>query len=203
MLPTPAGPNPNDSLEEIVMASKALPCPTVLRQLLRYEPETGKLFWRKRSSAWFEDGQKSSSHRAAVWNAKYAGKEAFTPVGTHGYKNGSVFNVSILAHRAIWAMVTGAWPARQIDHINGIKTDNALSNLRHVENSENSKNRCVYSLNKTGKMGVHKIDGKWRAQIGLNYKTVSLGRFDSFEEALRARETAEIKYGFHENHGRA
>jgi hypothetical protein len=77
---------------------KALPSPEVLRQLLRYEPETGKLFWLPRSEHWFRaTSGRSAIHACANWNARYAEREAFTSVDQNGYRVGTVLNVHYLS----------------------------------------------------------------------------------------------------------
>ncbi len=187
------------------MAKKPLPSPEVLRQLLRYEPETGKLFWKERSPKWFKDGQKSASHNAAVWNVKYSHKEAFTAIASHGYRTGAIFDRKYLAHRVAWAIETGMWPREEIDHIDGDRLNNTFGNLREATSSDNSRNLKRFSNNTSGVTGVmwDKVKSKWVAQIYLGQgKTKWLGSFSSVEEAAAARAAANIKFGYHENHGR-
>lgn len=90
------------------MAKKALPCPTLLRQLLRYEPETGKLFYRSAAPWMFTDGPKlSAAMRCSRWNKNHAGKQAFNMVYPIGYLVGAVFQQKIYAHLAAWAVMHG------------------------------------------------------------------------------------------------
>ncbi len=186
------------------MAKKPLPTPDELRQLLRYEPETGKLFWKDRTPDMFRDG----AHRAAWvckrWNTKYAGREAFTTDNCNGYKIGGIENKSYLAHRVIWAMTSGKWPEADIDHINGDRRDNRLINLREVSRSENLRNMRRLDTNTSGRTGVYRDRAreKWMAYIQNDGKLVNLGRFDAFEDAVKAREQAEMRFGYHPNHGR-
>ena len=181
------------------MAAKALPSPEVLRQLLQYEPDTGKLFWRVRSSEMFK-----AERDATAWNNKNAGNEAFITLQSAGYRMGYVFQRGILAHRAAWAIAYGSWPDGEVDHINGIRTDNRLCNLRDVCPNENRQNQRMPATNTSGVMGVtwSKEKGKWQAQIMVGRKHKNLGRFEVFNDAVSARKAAEEKYGFHENHGR-
>jgi hypothetical protein len=76
--------------------------------------------------------------------------------------------------------------------------------LRDVSNQENQRNKSRQSRNTSGVTGVHwhKRDKKWIARIKVDKKDLYIGMFDTFEEAVAARKEAEIKYGFHENHGR-
>jgi hypothetical protein len=83
-----------------------------------------------------------------------------------------------------------------IDHINNVKTDNRLENLRWCNQSENSMNRKISSNNKTGYKGVSfdKLNNKWCAHIMINRKYKKLGRFASIEDAINARKEASTKY---------
>jgi hypothetical protein len=168
-----------------------------LRSVLRCEPETGKLYWMPRPSELFPD-----KRSANVWNARYAGREAFTAACGDGYRRGTVFYTNLKAHRVIWALVHGEWPADQIDHINGDPSDNRICNLRSVSNAENSRNSARPINNTSGVRGVywHQSKNKWRARIGKN---ISLGYFADFDEAVAARKAAEAERGYHPNHGRA
>ena len=63
------------------MANKPIPSPEALRQLLSYDPKTGKLFWKERGPEWFRDTEgRTAQHACKNWNARYAGEEAFTSV---------------------------------------------------------------------------------------------------------------------------
>ncbi len=181
-----------------------LPSPETLRKLLRYEPETGKLFWRERGIDWFEDGGHTAQHNMRSWNSRYAGKEALTAVNTDGYRRGTIFGTRYYAHRIIWTIVHGEWPQDELDHINGNPSDNRLENLRVVTHQENGRNQKLYCSNTSGVVGVswHKRDETWRAEIKVDGKKIHLGYFDSFDDAVAARAAAEIELGFHANHGR-
>ena len=146
------------------------------------------------------------SGRARYGNTKYAGREAISAVDRSlGYKKGSIFNAKCYAHRVIWAMQTGEWPADDIDHINGDRADNRWENLRAVERKDNARNAKRRSTNTSGMMGVqwHPALGKWRARIMVDGRSIALGCYHSLEDACAARKSAERRYGFHENHGRA
>lgn len=89
------------------------------------------------------------------------------------------------------------------DHISGDTLDNRSKNLRAVTSQENSKN-CKKGINNTtGRLGVSVTPkGKFRAYINVGSKQIHLGHFELYEDAVLAREDAEILYGFHKNHGR-
>jgi len=184
------------------MAAKALPAQDVLLQLLSYDPETGKLYWRERGPGRFRDGFHSAATQARQWNGKNAGKEAFTAVNA-GYRYGAVGDVNFLAHRVIWKMSTGLEPD-QIDHIDGDRQNNRFCNLRNVSETANKRNMCIPRHNTSGIIGVSKdARGGWEAHITLGNRKKSLGRFLAFDEAVAARKSAEVVHGFHENHGRS
>lgn len=172
--------------------------PELLRKLLCYEPETGKLFWRERASDLF-----LTKRAASVWNARYAGQEALT-CSLRGYKYGRLFNQSLAAHRAAWTIFHGEWPDH-VDHINGCRHDNRISNLRSVDRTENNRNACRPKSNKSGVVGVcfDRTIKRWNARIGVNGKSKFLGNFDEKSSAIAARRAAEVQYGYHPNHGRA
>lgn len=171
--------------------------------LLRYEPETGLLFWKERPVEMFTGGEYAPERRAASWNSRYAGKQAFTSIASHGYREGDIDGVRYLAHRIIWAMCHGAFPVRHIDHIDGDKLNNRIANLRDVPQAVNTRNAVGKSNNTSGATGVNwrASRGKWRARIMVNYQERTIGHFDTFEEAVAAREAEAERLGFTERHG--
>lgn len=166
-------------------------------RLLRYEPETGKLYWLPRPTEMFK-----SEGDARRWHSNFCGKEALTAVH-QGYRAGGVLGQHVRAHRAAWAIVHGKWPDHQIDHINGVRDDNRLVNLREASHVENGHNMKLFATNTSGVNGVgwarrHK---KWRADMKLNGKYILIGLFDTKEAAAAARAAANEKYGFTARHG--
>lgn len=178
------------------MAKRQLPSPEVLRQLLSYDPETGKLFWKERGPEWFEASPtRSADHVRALWNARYAGKEAFTAASgpTRGYRGGCVLGISMQAHRVAWAIHYGEWPAALIDHINGDGADNREVNMRPATQKQNCMNRRSRSGSSSKYLGVDwaASSKKWRAQIKPVGKPGKyLGLFQCEVEAARAYDAA-------------
>lgn len=175
------------------------PTPEQLRKLLRYEPETGKLFWLPRPESMF-----SNLRYYKAWNTTWANKEAFTCCDTPGYKKGKVLGYDVSLHRVACALYYGYWPEEQIDHINGDRTDNRISNLRCVSQTENMRNKKRYLTNTSGHTGVSwsKAQNAWKASICVDQKTTHLGYFTNIEDAAAARKAAEEGHGFTERHGK-
>lgn len=177
--------------------------PTLLRRLLRYEPDSGKLFWLQRTPDLFIAGFHSAATQCARWNSRHAGNEAFTCWVLSGYPHTTIFGRTYHAHRVIFALVTSEWPEHDVDHINGNRGDNRWRNLRSVTHVTNSRNAAISTRNSTGATGVHRHrETDWTARIGVGGKTLYLGVFRTFEAALASRKAAERQYGFHPNHGR-
>lgn len=107
------------------------------------------------------------------------------------YREVRVDCVAILEHRIVWAMANGRWPVDEIDHINGVKDDNRIENLREASSAQNSQNITkARSDNKTGLLGVsyyknHKTK-PYKADCRINGVTVYLGRFNTPEKAHEA-----------------
>jgi hypothetical protein len=174
------------------------PTPELLRKLLRYEPETGKLFWLPRPESMFP-----APRDCNAWNTRQANKEAFTATGAHGYRVGAVFNRNYRLHRVAYAIYHGYWPKKAIDHINGDVADNRIANLRDVTMAVNMKNQKIRSTNTSGYNGVsfHGKTGKWRATIKVGHKSKHLGLYSNIEDAVAARKAADKQNGFTERHG--
>jgi hypothetical protein len=163
--------------------SKELPCPDILRNLLRYEPDTGKLFWLPRHQGFFDQ-----SRHWLAWNTRYSGMEAFTTINDNGYCQGDIFNRKHAAHRVAWAIFYGESAQGPVDHINGIRSDNRIENLRLASPMENSRN-CASARGSSSRfLGVswHKGNKKWSAQIRVNRCQKHLGYFKDEESAAAA-----------------
>lgn len=109
-------------------------------------------------------------------------------VNCRGYHSIWINGLQFYAHRLAWAMSYGEWPASDIDHINQNKSDNRICNLRQASRSENMFNRGRNKNNTSGIKGVVfcKQTGKWRAQVMIDRKAVSIGRFVTKDEAAEA-----------------
>jgi hypothetical protein len=171
------------------MASKALPSQEVLRQLLDYDPETGKLFWLPRG-----ESTGTSESEARRWNPRYAGKEAGF-IDPWKYVRIRVGHEAFLAHRIIWVLFYGEEPSGMIDHANGARSDNRICNLRVASAVQNCMNASRYKNNTSGLKGVCKVksSGKWRATIQANKAKTYLGDFKTKEEAHAAYRAAAVK----------
>ncbi len=185
-----------------ISADPPIPLP-LMQQLLRLDPDAGKLYWRERPIHMFKPSFHRAETRCRMWNSRYAGTEAFT-AKSKGYCVGRLSKKTVRAHHVVFALHHGRWPAGQIDHQDGDRSNNKPSNLREVNAAENGRNTKTRADNTSGRVGVYfdKRNGRWFAAIGVNRKFLHLGTFADPEAAAKAREAAEIKYGFHENHGR-
>ena len=150
--------------------------PKLLHELFEYRPD-GKLVRRLTLSG----------------NAK-AGEVAGTIDGK-GYLRVSIKKRVCLVHRIIWTMVHGSCPP-MLDHINGDKLDNRIENLRPCTNEQNQQNAGRLQSNTTGVKGVdwQHARKRYRARIHVERKRVTLGYFDTLEEAATAIKEARSAY---------
>ena len=102
------------------------------------------------------------------------------------------------AHRVVWLYFHGQWPNNDCDHINRIKDDNRIQNLRDITRSQNKQNQLVTRVSKSGIKGVCWVAkiGRWQAEITHQGKSYILGRFVDIEDAAKAYKAAAKK--FHE-----
>lgn len=146
-----------------------------LKELLRYDPLTGTFTW------------------IISRGTKKAGSVAGSP--TLGYTYIEIDKKKYKASRLAWLYIYGTHPSLDIDHINRIRNDDRIENLREVSKSENMKNCAMKSNNTSGFIGVTfaKDIGKWRASIRKDRKGISLGCFDTPEEAHEAYRKASFE----------
>jgi hypothetical protein len=173
------------------MRINPLPPADYLRQRLRHEPDTGRLYWL------------DCETMPKTWRTRYAGREAFTCIKPTGYRMGRIDHKAYQAHRVIWALHHGEDPAGEIDHINRDRCDNRIENLRVVSHQENHRNTGLRKNNTSGAMGVSwfAASRKWSAYLMADGVKKHLGYFHERDDAVAARKAAEAEYGFHANHG--
>ena len=147
-----------------------------VRRLLDYDPDTGVFRWREHS------------------NVNYVGAVAGCSMGS-GYRRLGIAGKRYYEHRLAWLYVHGVWPTNQIDHINNVKDDNRICNLREATVSQNHANKSKYKgeLLKGVKKHYH---GKFSARIQVNNKEQYLGIYDTEEQAHAAYcEAAQKEFG--------
>lgn len=139
-----------------------------IKEILRYEPDTGKFFWVK-----------------TVGPAK-KGTEA-GGLNNHGYVRIRVFGKKVFAHRLAWLFSYGEWPTDELDHVNAIRDDNRINNLRVADRSKNS-HRAKKTLSSSGFRGVYEhpqkmhTEKRWMARASRKH----IGLYSSPEEAYKA-----------------
>lgn len=180
----------------MVSASDLTHCQLV--EALSYDAETGVFTWRERPLIAFAD-----EHHGRIWNIRFAGKPAGA-VGVAGYVYISLGKFRYRAHRLAWLYVHGEWPKGEIDHANHDRADNRLANLEAATPTQNRRNQTIRKSNRFGITGVTwcENDQVWKPNITVNYRMINLGRERDFFEACCIRKSAEVRYGFHENHGK-
>lgn len=151
-----------------------------LKELLRYEPETGKLYW-------------IAGHCRKIRPGAEAGKS-----GTN-YLKVAVDKTQLKVHRVAWVLAHGRWPPHYLDHIDGNRKNNILSNLREATRSENGQNqRRPSRRNKCGSLGVSyhnnpAAKNPWIAQIAINGEKKYLGSFATEADASKAYLAAKVE----------
>ena len=142
-----------------------------LKEVLDYDPETGEFWWRRND---FKAGS----------------------TGNDGYVSIPVYGKTYKAHRLAWLYVYGYFPENQVDHINRVRGDNRVVNLREVSQSCNMRNKAGHSGSASGVKGILKRGDKWGAHIGVGDRNINLGTFLTKLGAAKARVAAEIEHGF-------
>lgn len=146
--------------------------PEQIRTLLDLNVETGELRWT-----------------AAASQGRLTQRIAGSLAG-NGYWQIKTGKVCYLAHRIVWAIVHGEWPEKDIDHIDGNRANNALSNLRLVTKAQNMQNLAVTGKNTASGIAgaIHRPANqrrreKWEAKIRVNGVLRHLGSFDDPQKA--------------------
>lgn len=156
-----------------------------VKKLLDYNPETGEFRHKKRAIEHF-----STDHHMRTWNTRFAGKATGT-ISAHGYVFLSINSKLYTGHRIAFLIMNGYLP-EQVDHINGNRSDNRISNLRPASNNKNQWNTKAKKGTKIGLKGVSearsrkgKLEG-YRARLTHNGKTYYLGVYSTPEKASEA-----------------
>lgn len=140
----------------------------ILKSILSYDKDTGVFAWK-------------ISPNVKVHVGDVAGRNQY-----HGYRE-IWYNYKVYkAHRLAWLYEYGEWPPNQIDHINGIKNDNRIKNLRLATPRENSLNKKCH---RQGHLVGARFDARrnrWQAHIVINGKWVHIGMFATEQEASAA-----------------
>lgn len=154
----------------------------ILRTLVCYDPETGQ-FTRLAAPS------RAAGKRAGTLAAPYRNSNGYTLISL-----GRRWRCR--AHHLAWLYMTGEWPILDIDHINGIRSDNRWANLRAATRSQNLQNAGIRSDNTSGVKGVcfDKARQKWLAQIAVGGRRMVLGRFVSKDDAARAYSEAASRF---------
>lgn len=166
-------------------ADEAIALRERIMDVIKYNPSTGLFMWKKRPNSRCHEG----------W---FAGSKC-----SAGYTQVCVFGNRMTGHQVAWLIYYGSVPRYEIDHKNRDKSDNRISNLRDISHIKNSRNRNRSKLNTSGYTGVYfsKSENKWNASIHVDYRKINLGRFSTREEAIVARQQAELKHGFSQDSG--
>jgi hypothetical protein len=163
---------------------KPLPPLSRVKELVRYDASSGKLFWLKSVARWIKPGDEAGTK---VKNA--------TDI--------TLDKITYRAHRIIWLLMTEQGPGHEIiDHIDGNPHNNKFENLRLATHHQNQCNQKRRSDNTSGLKGVSWSEErkKWQAGISVKGKRIALGRFNTKEEAYLAYCKAAKK--MHENFAR-
>lgn len=139
-----------------------------LHEWFHYEPDTGELYWKKDRKA------------------NKAGAEAGYLHKSVGYVRVHLFRKEYLVHRLGWFLHHGVWPKEQLDHINHIRHDNRLENLREATHRQNNQHKAIFNKGVTFRKGA-KFDS-WVAQTSVSGKKIGLGSYRTREEAEKAYE---------------
>lgn len=156
-----------------------------LFEYLRYNETKGEFTWIKRPNKNIHLHTRAGTKNSA------------------GYRVISLFGKRYLEHRLAWFYVHGEMPKHEIDHINQIRDDNRISNLRQVTRSENQRNKTRKD-SRVDEVGIWWCRRRKRyiAEITLNGKKVYQKSFKDIDEAIQQRKAKALEFGFHDNHGK-
>jgi hypothetical protein len=169
------------------LARKKIPLPPIeeIKQRVHYDPETGKVTWRRAKANGIKPGSEAGG------------------INVQGYRSFSFRSKHIKVHRFAFAYMHGRWPEPYCDHINGDRLDNRACNLRECDPSQNCQNRPTFKNNRSGIKGVHwdAESRKWRARVWLKGKMTVSQRFRHLYDAInfvkQAREQLHGEFARH------
>ncbi len=154
------------------------------KTILEYNKNNGTFTWKTKLREHF-----NSDTGMKIANSRCEGKLAGTIEKPSGYHCVRLLGKQYKIYRLVWLFEHGNWPDKDIDHIDGNKNNNHISNLREASHAENMQNIIkAQKNNKTGFLGVTKckITGSYISQIGINGKTKRIGCFKTPEDAHEA-----------------
>lgn len=154
----------------------------IVAKQLRYDADTGVLYRKPIPE---------TNRLDRMRNTRFADKP-ITYQNSTGHIQLQINGHTYLAHRVIWLLVYGAWPTKDIDHVDGDRINNRLANLREATASQNACNIKVRSDNTSGYRGVYRssVPGKWCAHIGHELQKIHLGTFNCITAAAIAHDLA-------------
>lgn len=170
-----------------------LPLACDLSDLLDYDPDTGLFAWKKRDSCFAKGWATSAEQETRRWNSRHAGKRAFTCISPKGYMVGALLGIGVRASNVAWAISHGEWPDCYVDHINTVRSDDRLLNLRLGTPGQNARNRQAHNGSVSGLKGVSPWGRKWKASIVNNGVPIYLGLHPTKEDAARAYDDAALR----------
>ncbi len=148
-------------------------------------------------------GHFKSEASSKTWNARFAGQFALNNNTQNGYKQGGLDGGKVYAHRVAYKIYYGKEP-NIIDHGKLGKSNNSIENLNDGTHQVNSMHMPKRSDCRSGFTGVSLCGKtkKWQVHIHVNGKNRKIGRFANLEDAVQARYEAEVKFGYHPDHGK-
>lgn len=147
-------------------------------EYLSYDPETGIVTWKKNKGKRIKAGTRAGSLNISI-----------------GYRYIMFDKINFLEHRIIWVLTTGDWPKQEIDHINRIRDDNRLCNLREVTRLENSLNSPCRRLSKAHGVNWSEANNKYKVVFRVKGIDRYFGYFLDYNEACKVAEQAKQKLG--------
>lgn len=113
-----------------------------------------------------------------------------------GYTRISVDNSDYLAHRLAWLYVHGEWPEFDIDHRDGVESNNAFKNLRPATHQQNMQNQKIRKNNRSRYPGVWYSEKRKKFHVSIKTlgKKIHVGSFVQFDDAVEARKAAKAQH---------